>query len=399
MNLAPELLLNLVVYLAIAAAAIIGLVVLQRRRERRLPLPRLRPGSWSGGEVLLCFILSQLVPAILMLVLDEAGAFFTIFDKHVSGLRQFILLSPLTLALLFAIYFTMLHRISNTRPAHVGLSCVRWRPNVRLGLLAYCVVTPLVLGLYLLAQTMTPHVAHPYESFGAEDTRPFEWILLACAAVVLPALSEEWLFRGLLQGWLRRATPLGHFVIAGVALFEGCRPFIKSILDRLDHAAVVQVLQVGAPAALAGMAPAPPSILWESLVFALLVVGGYIVGVLRLWRPVFHAGLRHFVEQSAQVEVGMTTRLDQLEGQTPLLLPSGPRWEEFKRANARWAVVGSAVLFALMHEAWPAAVALLPLGLVLGWLAYRTQSLIPGIVLHALFNTVAYLVLMFSKPV
>jgi membrane protease YdiL (CAAX protease family) len=268
---------------------------------------------------------------------------------------------------------------------------------VRLGLAAFCVATPLILGLYLLAQTMTNHLPHQFEELAREDLHTFEWVFLAFSAIVLPPLLEEWLFRGLLQGWLRRAAPLGHFLVAGVALFQGCWPFAKSILDWLNHRSAVETLQIGAPAALVAMDLEPPSILWESLVFALLIVAGYIAGVLRLWWPVFQIGLRHFNDQPSAADIVVTVRLDQLEGQTPVLLPSGPRWEEFKRANAHWAVVGSAVLFALMHEAWPSAVALLPLGLLLGWLAYRTQSLIPGIVLHALFNTVAYFVLLLDK--
>jgi membrane protease YdiL (CAAX protease family) len=35
-------------------------------------------------------------------------------------------------------------------------------------------------------------------------------------------------------------------------------------------------------------------------------------------------------------------------------------------------------------------------GLALGWLAYRTQSLWSGIIVHALFNTVAFLVLVWQ---
>lgn len=378
MNLAPELLLNLLVYLPIAGVAMFGLIVLRRRGERRFPLPRLRRGRWSGGEVLLCFLLFALVPSVILVILDEAGVFFSIFDKHVSRLRQFILLSPLTLALLFAIYFNLLYRMSGTQPTHVGLTLARWRANVRLGLAAFCVTTPIVLGLYVLAQLLTNHVPHEYEKLLEEDLRVFEWYFLALAAIVLPPLLEEWLFRGLLQGWLRRASPLGHIVVGLIALYEGSAPLLASILKQRDDANT--------------------PILWESLVFALLIVGVYFAGVLKLWWPVFQSGLSHFVEQPPVGDVGMTAGLDQIEGQIPVLLPSGPRWEAFKHANARWAIVGSATLFALMHEAWPAAVALWPLGLVLGWLAYRTQSLIPGIVLHALFNTLAYFVLLFSKP-
>ena len=53
-------------------------------------------------------------------------------------------------------------------------------------------------------------------------------------------------------------------------------------------------------------------------------------------------------------------------------------------------VYGSAMLWSMMHyEAWPAPIPLFLLGLALGWLALRTQSLIGPMVLHSLFNGVA----------
>jgi membrane protease YdiL (CAAX protease family) len=51
------------------------------------------------------------------------------------------------------------------------------------------------------------------------------------------------------------------------------------------------------------------------------------------------------------------------------------------------------MLFAASHNVWPTPVPLLLLGLGLGWLASRTQSLVGPIVCHALFNGVACLVL------
>jgi membrane protease YdiL (CAAX protease family) len=60
------------------------------------------------------------------------------------------------------------------------------------------------------------------------------------------------------------------------------------------------------------------------------------------------------------------------------------------RPEAAAGIFGTAVLFAAAHSSvWPSPVPLLPLGIVLGWLAYRTKSLVGPIVLHALFNTIA----------
>jgi membrane protease YdiL (CAAX protease family) len=52
------------------------------------------------------------------------------------------------------------------------------------------------------------------------------------------------------------------------------------------------------------------------------------------------------------------------------------------------------LLFASFHaQVWPSPIPLFFLGLGLGWLSYRTQSLIGPIVAHALFNAVACIVL------
>ena len=75
-------------------------------------------------------------------------------------------------------------------------------------------------------------------------------------------------------------------------------------------------------------------------------------------------------------------------------------WEEilfrgvvqgFLRPYGRWlAIVGQAVPFALLHGSASAAVFALLAGLFFGWLAERTHSLLPGMVLHLTNNTMAF---------
>jgi membrane protease YdiL (CAAX protease family) len=61
-----------------------------------------------------------------------------------------------------------------------------------------------------------------------------------------------------------------------------------------------------------------------------------------------------------------------------------------QRPQAAQAVLGSSLLFAAAHSAvWPTPIPLMVLALGLGWLAWRTQSLVGPIVCHALFNGVA----------
>jgi membrane protease YdiL (CAAX protease family) len=93
-------------------------------------------------------------------------------------------------------------------------------------------------------------------------------------------------------------------------------------------------------------------------------------------------------------------------------LIAAPVWEEllFRGVLQRWlatrcwcgarlAIVASSLLFAGFHaQVWPTPIPLFFLALGLGWLAQRTQSLLGPIVLHALFNSVACLMLL-TQPV
>jgi membrane protease YdiL (CAAX protease family) len=78
-------------------------------------------------------------------------------------------------------------------------------------------------------------------------------------------------------------------------------------------------------------------------------------------------------------------------------------WWAMKRQGdpqAAWAIYGTALLFAILHfPQWPAPVPLFVLGLGLGYLTYRTRSLVAPIVLHSMFNAVAVLSLVTGQGV
>lgn len=55
------------------------------------------------------------------------------------------------------------------------------------------------------------------------------------------------------------------------------------------------------------------------------------------------------------------------------------------------AIAVSAALFGLLHGNLPQFIHAFVIGLLLGWLYYRTDSIIPGILFHWVNNTVAYI--------
>jgi membrane protease YdiL (CAAX protease family) len=67
------------------------------------------------------------------------------------------------------------------------------------------------------------------------------------------------------------------------------------------------------------------------------------------------------------------------------------------RRQAARAVFGTAAVFANFHaNVWPSPIPLFVLALGLGWLAYRTQGVLAPIVLHMLFNAVAFMALVWK---
>jgi membrane protease YdiL (CAAX protease family) len=75
--------------------------------------------------------------------------------------------------------------------------------------------------------------------------------------------------------------------------------------------------------------------------------------------------------------------------------PGLARWlpvrdPEARRRAAR-AIFGAAALFANFHASvWPTPIPLFVLALGLGWLAYRTQSVVAPIIVHMMFNALVF---------
>ena len=64
------------------------------------------------------------------------------------------------------------------------------------------------------------------------------------------------------------------------------------------------------------------------------------------------------------------------------------RWKNKRYERSRWMI--AAAITGLAHANVAQFVNALLLGLLLGWMYYRTKSLVPGILLHWVNNTMAY---------
>jgi len=343
-------------------------------RLRFLPISRLRPGTWTGREVFFAFCAIVGFPSIVVEILSLIG-FFTpligpapdpegpIAARSLFAMRCANLSSPLGLCVTLGFLFAILFVRSRCRPHHLGLSWSRGPANIALGLLAFLVTTPIVLAVYLgtdlSVKAFVPTRLHPLAQLGALELFGWEWIFIAFQATVAAPLLEEIVFRGVLQGWLRRGSLTGHLVIITATLFIGAANIWYEVPE-------LELKVVD---------PSP-------LVFAVFLIGGYIYWLMRL--------ANRFQLQDTEIQAwfpnsGEKAPVDARQSYYETLC----HWRD---ANASLAIYGSAMLFATFHSfAWPYPIPLFLLALVLGWLARRTQSLVGPITLHAAFNLVAFI--------
>lgn len=343
----------LVAYLGLAAAAGVAAAGLWAWRwpSRLLPLQRSPRGAWSGREVVLCLLFIILAEGLAVWVVQGIGFAEKLYGPDPPPKKQafwaVLLARPLGLVLIFS----GLYAASRTRPAHLGWTWSRWPANVVLGMLAWLVLTPVVYLVNFVAEQLVSPRPHLFTEAAKEFELPGEWVALFVQTIVFAPALEETLFRGVLQGWLRRAGRRGHFVLAGLTLLL----------------AVALGLKTG-----------EGDQVWfepEAAVFVLLLLVPYAALVWRVAMPVTPP-------DSPAAETGDDTRPPDAASQRPPPLPGEQR--------SVWpAVYGTSLAFALSHAAaWPSPIPLFALSLGLGWLAYRSQSLVAPALVHGLFNAV-----------
>ncbi len=161
-------------------------------------------------------------------------------------------------------------------------------------------------------------------------------ILIAVSALVIAPVWEELMFRGIVQSWLAQRDWGGHLAM-GLSAIIGLGTLFSGSpgFDDFTFKAIAAKL--------------------SPFLFVIAMIPGYLFldQVLRKWIP---------------------------------------------ERKAFQAIYGAALLFGMVHSfAWPTPIPLFVLGLGLGFLAYRTQSLLGPILVHFFFNAVACLSLVLPQ--
>ena len=323
-------------------AAVLCLIVPATRRW--LPPQRRRASVWNGPLVgalfLLLVYLPGTVPSITGRDVLARWLWKSAPDETAARLVAGGAARVITLPLFVAAWWGLLASAGYPAAA-LGLYPRRAAGDAVGAYRTWLVVTPAVYGanlvvllVYALGIGRQPEEHPILELLRQHPPAPVIGLLVTQAVLVAP-LCEELFFRGAVQPWLA-ARPWGGSFALILAAFVGV---LQRLVPEPNFRDPSEVLSVLAPA-----------------LFVLALV------------PLCRA----------------------LDGWPGLVrwLPVG---DPVARRQAARAIFGTAALFANVHAAvWPSPICLFVLALGLGWLAYRTQGIIAPMVMHMLFNSVAF---------
>jgi membrane protease YdiL (CAAX protease family) len=345
-----------VVLVASAAVLIVARIVLGPPAPL-LPPIRERAVTWTGGGVIAAIALAQLFwPVVMTLAFTGSGLYRLIhnlaggdFDQNLmpkdssqyqSHLIPWIGFLSFPLAILSILLLFEYPR--RFRLYQLGFTKARLWQMIVLGWLGWLVFAIPVDILYIGIDTVfqkflhQPHEVHDIAKLALDrhpPLLPLEWVVLVLGAAVIAPFLEEVIYRGILLRWLN-FRPQRTWIVLFIAVFLTWATRASKEAPRSDD--------------------------WSHTIF-LLAPLGFVVPI-----TVFVA-----------------------------LLPRLPFRPE---AIARWqAILASSLLFAVAHAAyWPSPIALFVFATGLGWMACRTQSVVPCIITHGLFNAVACVEMLLS---
>ncbi|MCE9529904.1 MAG: CPBP family intramembrane metalloprotease [Planctomycetes bacterium] len=357
--------------LALSAGVVVLFLYLRSGRPSLFPRSSAWIVPWNGWAVLIAFVVVMVLPSLVQALLNETRLFQALYGDdfpsakgldddgdptrkqaaHLRGLWSQLLAVPLQIAVILIGF----HQVFRANLPQFGLSRNRFSQNVVLGYLVWLFITPLTFGIFLLAVLLfAPNPGkHPLLDLGPWAGQR-ELVIFALQAAILTPILEELVFRGILLPWLlqepRPEQPERDLIVPIAIRPHVC--YAASLFLCLQSPTLADAMQRGNwKDVLSGLAP---------VYFLIALFPLYFFLPFRVtWRRRLRLGSPHMAR----------------------------------------AWLANAILFAAVHASvWPSPVPLFFLSLGLAWLAIRTRSIIPCIVVHALFNGLSVVYLSMGGP-
>ena len=294
-----------------------------------LPAKAPRVVPWGGKSVLAGLL------AVFAVSFGVSATYAAVTGRTAKHFQQDVMLvSALINSALLVLVPLILRGTASARAEDFGLAWDELRAAARAGFVAFLLIAPIVYGVQLIAVQIWVRHEHPIELMMLENLTGRVAILAIVSAVFLAPAVEELLFRGLIQGWLTR--------------------FLRERIGPDTRAAEVE--EWVKDTSLAGPSP----------------------------------------EETQTHSFTRTT--DPYAAPEEEISRTATRWRLFPRlpdpVRSALPVLLTSSLFALVHmPQWPAPLAIFLLSLGLGMVYQKTGSLVASFVLHAAFNGLSTLAL------
>ena len=191
--------------LLLVASLACWLVALRRLQsgERLIPWTERRPVPWGLLDIMTCFVLLVIFDgaALQMAGLDIQSKLLDLSPAQQARALTAMTIGRITVAILGLLVLVVR---SQARVHDTGVGVSRFGSDVGLGAVAFLMVAPPIYLLQTGLSQLFPETHHPLVDVVRENPSLAMFGAAFATAVVAAPLAEEFLLRGLLQGWLEK---------------------------------------------------------------------------------------------------------------------------------------------------------------------------------------------------
>jgi membrane protease YdiL (CAAX protease family) len=177
-----------------------------RRTGSLLPLEPRRPVPWAVSEVLIVLAIYILAAMCFTLVGLGLSGLKPSDMQHAGAREQLVNIAGDGVARIVTVFLAVviLQRRIGATAADLGFVRSKVAFDVICGTITFVALAPLVYAVQVVSEVLITEYSHPLITTVQQHRDPLTWITAALSAVVVAPVSEEFFFRGILQGWLEK---------------------------------------------------------------------------------------------------------------------------------------------------------------------------------------------------